>query len=178
MTIRWKIVSNDNDTVVLRQETEEGFEEAELHRPSNVDVEAWLAMYVVGAEFGTNELHARTKFEHARRKDVGVLTASEQRAVSRWNRPDGPIKQVTDGMESLRVFLKNAEQCSMLEWARLLYIKHATRDGIGAEFAAISSSITLTNFIEKYEGIDDSPLDVVELERVEREGLDWKGNTK
>jgi hypothetical protein len=113
----------------------------------------------------------------ATRKGKKRRAAVVENEVSRWNRPDPVRKRCADLIEQMRVFLKSTEQVSMLEYARLMYIKHSTRPGIAEEYAAISSGITLMNFIEKYEGIDDIPLDVETLKRVERDGLDWKGKS-
>ena len=112
------------------------------------------------------------------RKGKKRRAAVVESEVLRWNRPDPVRKRCSDLMEQMRVFLKGTEEVSMLEFARLLYVKHSTQPGIAEEYAAISSGITLMNFIEKYESIDDVPLDVESLEemvkRAEREGF-WKG---
>lgn len=177
MTIKWKIVSNDNDTVVLRQETDEAVEEIELHRPSNVEVKAWLAMYVVGAEFGTKELHERTKFEHARRKGAGVLTASEAWTLERWNRPDHALKQVADVAESCRVFLENFGTEDIVGYARMVYLRNATKNPeLAKEYAALASMEDVYRFIDKCENgapRDTESLDEL-LKRAEHEGF-WKG---
>jgi hypothetical protein len=175
---KWITTSNDGDQVTLRRETDETFEEATLQRPDNTTSSEWLELWPVGAAYGDAEYHDRVRFEAVRRKGAGVLTASAKWAVERWNRPDPVRKRCSDLMEQMRVFLKGTEEVSMLEFARLLYVKHSTQPGIAEEYAAISSGITLMNFIEKYESVDDVPLDVESLEemvkRAEREGF-WKG---
>jgi hypothetical protein len=112
-------------------------------------------------------------------RKVGVKkrrAAFVESAVSRWNRPNSILKRCSDLLEQMRVFLKGTEEVSMLEFARLVYLRNAAKNPeVGKDYAAISSNITLINFLEKYENIDDRPLDIAELERVEREGLDWKG---
>jgi len=90
--------------------------------------------------------------------------------VSRWNCKDHPIKQVRDGMESLRVFLKNAEQVSLLEYARLMYIKHSTRPGIAVEYAAINREASLFAFIERWENAD-APLTLSQVEQAVVQGF-------
>src|ERR1700734_1041319 len=75
--------------------------------------------------------------------------------VSRWNRPDPVKKRCMDLMAQMRVFLKGTEEVSMLEFARLVYLRNAARNPeVAKEYAAISSNITLINFLEKYENID------------------------
>jgi hypothetical protein len=103
----------------------------------------------------------------------GSMSKNVEDAITRWNRRDRPIKQVEDCTESLRSFLENFGTEDFVGYARALYLKHSTRPGIAEDYAAISSSITLMNFLERWEGVNDPPLDIVELERVEREGLDF-----
>jgi hypothetical protein len=86
-TTKWKVRSNDGDTVCLSRDLEDTYEEATLQRPDNTKPSAWLTMWPVGAEFGADEYHDRVRFEAVRRKGKGVLNASEQWAVERWNRP-------------------------------------------------------------------------------------------
>jgi hypothetical protein len=111
----------------------------------------------------------------ATRKGKKRRAAFVNNEVSRWNRPDPILKRCSDLMEQIRTYLAHVNETDLVGYARLLYLKHSTRAGVAAEYAAISSGITLLNFIEKYESIDDTLLDIAELERVEREGLDWKG---
>src|ERR1700733_1504161 len=116
ITTKWVVTANDGDTACLRRDLEDTLEESTIQRPDNTTSTAWRELWKVGAEFSNDEYHDRVRFESVRRKGAGVLTASEKWAVERWNRPDPAIKQVTDGMESLRVFLKNTEEVSMLEF--------------------------------------------------------------
>jgi hypothetical protein len=178
-TERWFVTSNDGTTVTLRRETDEKLEESTIQRPDNTTPTAWRELWKVGAEFSNAEYHDRMRFEAVRRKGAGVLNASEQAVVNRWNRPDRPIKQVEDCTESLRVFLKGVEQVSMLEFARLLYVKHsATNPELASEYTAISSCVTLLNFIERCESLSDPPLDTETLdEMVTRANSEefWKG---
>jgi hypothetical protein len=110
-------------------------------------------------------------------RKVGVKkrrAAFVESAVSRWNRPNPILKRWSDLLEQMRVFLKGTEEVSMLEFARLVYLRNAAKNPeVGKDYAAISSSITLMNFLERWEGVNDPPLDIAELERVEREGLDF-----
>ena len=74
-------------------------------------------------------------------------------------------------MESLRVFLKNAEQVSLLEYARMVYLQHSTRPGIAADFAAINNQDSLEAFFVKHENFL-SASDIAELEaRAAKTGL-------
>ncbi len=177
-TTKWSVTSNDGDVVTLRRETDNTYEESTIQRPDNTDKKAWLDQWPVGLEIGNDAYHDRVRFESVRRKDVGVLSKSEQAVADRWNRKDAPRKQVADGMESLRAFLENFDKTSLLGYARAIYLKHSTRDGIGAEFAAIKDHDSLCAFLDKHDrSVPDAPLDIVALERVEREGLDfskWK----
>jgi hypothetical protein len=92
--------------------------------------------------------------------------------VNRWNRPDHAIKQVTDGMESLRVFLKNTEEVSMLEYGRLVYLRNAaTSPEVAKDFVAIKSSESLCAFLAKYDNNLDTPLDLEALEAAFKKGL-------
>jgi hypothetical protein len=174
-TTKWIVRANDGDTVCLSRDLEDTYEEATLQRPDNTSVETWLELWPVGAAYGNDEYHDRVRFEAVRRKPMGVLTASEAWTLERWNRPDHALKQVADVTESCRVFLKDFGTEDMVGYARAVYLRYSTRVGIASEYAAISSNVTLLNFIEKYESIDDVPLDVETLKRVERDGLDWKG---
>ena len=168
---KWQVTSNDGTTVTLRRDTEETLEESTIERPENTDVESWKALWPVGASYGNDEFRDRVRYEAVRRKGTGVMTASEQAVVERWNRKDQPIKQVTDGMESLRVFLKNAEQVSLLEYARMVYLRYSTRPGIAADFAAINNQDSLEAFFVKHEYFL-SASDIAELEaRAVKTGL-------
>jgi hypothetical protein len=171
---KWSVTSNDGDVVTLRRETDDTYEESTIQRPDNTDKKAWLDQWPVGLEIGNDAYHDRVRYESVRRKGAGVLTASEACTLARWNRPDHALKQVADVTESCRVFLKDFGTEDMVGYARLLYLKFSTRPGIAAEFAAITNEASLFAFIDRWEGIDDSPLDIAELERVQREGF-WKG---
>jgi hypothetical protein len=107
-----------------------------------------------------------------RRRDVGVGLS-----IERWNRPDPVKKRCMDLLAQIRTYLAHVNETDLIGFARLLYLKHSTRPGIAEEYAAISSGITLMNFIEKYESINDVPLDIAELEqmakRAESQGLDF-----
>jgi hypothetical protein len=109
------------------------------------------------------------------KKRRAVFVESE---VNRWNRPDPVSKRCADLLEQIRTYLAHVNETDLVGYARLLYLKHSTRSGIAAEYAAISSNLTLLNFIEKYEGVNDPPLDTESLEemlkRADREGF-WKG---
>jgi hypothetical protein len=173
---KWFVTSNDGDQVTLRRETDEALEEATLQRPDNTTSTAWRELWKVGAEFSNDEYHDRLRLEAVRCKGKGVLTASEEWAVERWNRPDPVRKRCVDLLEKMRVFLKGTEEVSLLEFARLLYIKHSTQPGIAEEYAAINSEASLYAFIERCENA--VPLDTESLEemlkRAERGGF-WKG---
>jgi hypothetical protein len=99
-------------------------------------------------------------------RKVGVKkrkAAFVKNEAKRWNRPDGPIKQVADGMESLRAFLENFDKTSLLGCARAIYLKHSTRPGIAADFAAINNQDSLEAFFVKHEYFL-SASDIAELE--------------
>lgn len=79
-----------------------------------------------------------------------------------WFRKDRAIKQVMDVTKSVRVFLENienVEKVSMLQYARLMYIKHATRPGIADDYAAISSMDDVYRFLDKHDcpAVEDEP---------------------
>ncbi|HXM59450.1 MAG TPA: hypothetical protein VN950_01250 [Terriglobales bacterium] len=87
-------------------------------------------------------------------------------AVSRWNRPDGVPKRCANLLETMRVFLENVDTVSLTEYARLLYVKNAAKNpDIAKEFVAISSNVTLINFLQRWESIDERPLDSAQLEQ-------------
>ncbi len=100
-TEKWFVVKNDGDTAVLHRETDEAVEEAELQRPDNTTPSEWHELWKVGASFGDDEFHDRVHFESVRRKDVGVLNASEKWLVERWNRPDPAKKHRLDRLYTL-----------------------------------------------------------------------------
>jgi len=93
-------------------------------------------------------------------------------AVSRWNRKDSVPKQCVDLLEQMRVFLKSTQRVSLLEWARLLYIKHSAKNSeVGKEYAAIDSEVSLFAFIDHWEFPDDSPLTLREVDQMAKDGL-------
>ena len=168
---KWSVTSNDGKTAVLRRETVEALEESTIQRPDNTTPAAWRELWPVGMEIGADEYHDRVRFESVRRKGAGVLTASQAWTVERWNRKDAPRKQIQDVTESCRVFLENFDKVSLLEWTRLLYVKHsATNPGIAADFAAISSIDDVYSFIDRYDN-PVAPLSLAELEEAFKMGL-------
>jgi hypothetical protein len=99
-------------------------------------------------------------------------------AVSRWNRPDPVKKRCMDLLAQIRTYLAHVNETDLIGFARLLYLKHSTRPGIAEDYAAISSNITLINFLEKWEG-GGQEYSEEEMKRLEREveGMDWKGKS-
>ena len=166
---KWSVTSNDGKTAVLRRETVEALEESTIQRPDNTTPAAWRELWPVGMEIGADEYHDRVRFESVRRKGAGVLTASQAWTVERWNRKDAPRKQIQDVTESCRVFLKDFGTEDMVGYARAVYLKFSTRPGIAEEFAAITNEASLFAFIDRWEGITESPLDIAELEQMVNE---------
>jgi hypothetical protein len=115
-------------------------------------------------------------------RKVGVKkrrAAFVENEVSRWNRPAPIRKQCEDLLEQMRTYLAHVDEMSLLEWARAVYLRYATREGIAADYAAISSIDDIYRFLDRHDcPVVEDDLDIAELKRVEREGLDWKGNTK
>lgn len=70
---KWQIVSNDGDTVVLRRETEDIIEEAELKRRSDTYESAWRKSWPVGAEFDAKTFHDKVNLEAFHRSYSGEL---------------------------------------------------------------------------------------------------------
>ena len=93
-TEKWICTANDGDTACFRRDLEDTLEESTIQRPANTKPNAWREMWKVGTEIGNDEFRDRVRYEAVRRKGTGVMTASEQAVVERWNRKDQPIKQV------------------------------------------------------------------------------------
>jgi hypothetical protein len=98
-TEKWRVLTNDGDTVRLRRETEEALEEAQLLRPDNIYPNVWRTEWPVGLEIGEDEFLDKTRFEELRRR-VG-LNKSEQWAVDRWNQPESAKKRQLDQLFTL-----------------------------------------------------------------------------
>jgi hypothetical protein len=177
-TEKWRVTTNDGDVVTLCSDLEDTYEEATLQRPDNVSASEWQTRWPLGEEIGADEYHDRIRLESLRRKDAGDLTASAKWAVERWNRPDPVRKRCSDLMEKIRVYLKSTEEVSMLDFVRLLYLKHAAKNpGIASDYAAINSEASLYAFISKYEcPVEDGDTMEELLNRAEREGF-WKGRS-
>lgn len=166
---KWVCTSNDGKTAVLRRETNEEVSESEVQRPDNISASEWKTRWPVGMEIGADEYLDRVRYESVRRKGAGVLTASQAWTVERWNRPAPIRKQCEDLLEQMRTYLAGVDTVSLTEYARLLYLKHSTRPGIGAEYAAIMNEASLFAFINRWENIPESPLDIAELEQMVNE---------
>ena len=174
---KWKVLSNDGDTVSLHRETNEATEESELRRPYNTTPTAWRELWKVGAEFGNDEFHDRVRFEAVRRKPVGVLTASEAGVLGRWNRPAPIRKQCEDLMEQIRTYLAHVNETDLVGYSRMVYLRNAAKNPeLAAEYAALASMEDVYRFIDKCENgapRDTESLDEL-LKRAEHEGF-WKG---
>ena len=115
-------------------------------------------------------MKATRKVGVKKRKGTGVMTASEKWELSRWNRKDSPRKQIEDVTESLRAYLVHADEVSLLEFARILYTKHAVRPEIAKDYVAIKDHDSLCAFLYKYDN-PVAPLSLADLEAARALGL-------
>jgi hypothetical protein len=79
MNTKWKVKSTNGDQTVLRRETKEAFEEAELQRPDGTDSGAWLTLWPIGSSYSEDEYSIKVQHvfsipPHAVVKDAKWLT--------------------------------------------------------------------------------------------------------